>query len=294
MTEALTSPLATTEWLELHLSDPKLRLLDATAFLVPRGEGKSGYVPRSGRAEWENEHIPNSQHVDLVKDLSDPNSPIPFTMPSIDLFCQSIGQKGISDESSVVIYSAGSAMWATRLWWMLQSIGFENCGVLDGGLAKWKLEGRPVCARESNFPKGDLTPRPISTMWATKQELIQTLKDNEAVCVVNTLSPKDYSGERANYGRPGHIPGSENIFYHHLMDERTGTFLPIPALKKTFSASSAFQKERVICYCGGGISSTMNALALRLCGHKNVAVYDGSMLEWSSDPALPLTVGERP
>ena len=95
------------------------------------------------------------------------------------------------------------------------------------------------------------------------------------------------------YGRPGHIPGSRNVFYDSLLNADTGTFRAPAQLKPLFEAVGAYQKPRVICYCGGGISATMDALALVMTGHPDIAVYDGSMMEWVADPALPLTLGSE-
>ncbi len=108
---------------------------------------------------------------------------------------------------------------------------------------------------------------------------------------INALSPAVYTGEKNTYGRAGHIPGSVNVFYDTLLDANDGTFLPPARLKPLFEAVGAYAKPRVICYCGGGISATMDALALTLTGHRDIAVYDGSMWEWVADPALPLKLG---
>lgn len=290
----MTSILVSTQWVQDNLQSPRLRLLDATVFLDPRPDGKPGYVPRSGRPEWEAGHLPGAISLDLIRELSDPQAKQPFMFPPADLFCRQLAEKGVSDDSQVVIYSTGSVMWASRLWWMLQSVGFKSAAILDGGFAKWKAEGRPLTTEITTYPPGVLTARPVPAMWANKEDLRKTLGGSEPVCVIDALSPKDYSGERAHYGRPGHIPGSRNVFYHRLLDETTGTFLPVAQLKPLFEAVSAFSQPRVICYCGGGIASTMNAVALRLCGHPNVAIYDGSMLDWASDPSLPLTMGKEP
>jgi thiosulfate/3-mercaptopyruvate sulfurtransferase len=111
--------------------------------------------------------------------------------------------------------------------------------------------------------------------------------------VIDTLSPRDYAGEQAKYGGKGHIPGSFNVFFQSLLQDN-GTFLPVEKLKTLFEGSQALQSKRAICYCGGGIASTMVALALHLCGHSNIAVYDGSMVEWASDKTLPLKIGAVP
>jgi thiosulfate/3-mercaptopyruvate sulfurtransferase len=115
-----------------------------------------------------------------------------------------------------------------------------------------------------------------------------------AVCTINALSPEVYRGDKNMYGRAGHIPGSHNVFYNTLLNPADGTFLPPADLKLRFDEVGAFGRPRVIAYCGGGISATMDALALTLAGHPDIAVYDGSMMEWVADPALPLHCGATP
>jgi thiosulfate/3-mercaptopyruvate sulfurtransferase len=276
-----------------RIADPQLRIFDATAYLDPHPDKKSGYVPRSGKKEWGNEHIPGARHIDLVSDFADRSSPLPFTMLTPERFCSRMGELGVSENCDVVIYSSASPMWATRLWWMFRSIGFARCAVLDGGLAQWKAKGYLTGEQVNDFPKTTLSPKPSSLGWATKAELIEFLKSPSKTCVIDALSPRDYAGENSKYGGRGHIPGSHNVFHFSLLRE-DGTFLPVESLKKLFETSRALESDRAICYCGGGIASTMTAMALYLCGHRNVAVYDGSMLEWAMDRSLPLKMGAIP
>ncbi len=285
----IEGPLVSTDWLAARLDAPGLRVLDATVFLHVNPDGP-GYIPESGRAKWGEAHVPGAQFVDLLQTFSDPNAKVRFMMPSAERFCELAGALGVGDDSAVVVYSAGSPMWATRLWWMFRSVGGDNCAVLDGGWEKWQREGRPVTAATSAFPPARLTPRPRPGLWAGQDDVLRAMQ-NPAVCTINALSPEVYRGDKNMYGRPGHIPGSHNVFYNTLLDPADGTYLPVDRLKACFAAVGAFARPRVIFYCGGGISATMDALGLVLAGHPDVAVYDGSMMEWVADPALPLKLG---
>lgn len=287
----LPGPLVSTAWLATQLNQPGLRLLDATVFLHINPDG-AGYLPESGRAKWAEGHIAGTQFVDLLGEFSDQNAAVRFTMPAPAAFCAKAAALGVGDDSTVVVYSSGSPMWATRLWWMFRSVGFDRCAVLDGGLARWLAEGRPVTTAASSYPPASLTPHPRPALWASQQDVLAAIGD-AGVCTINALSPAVYSGEKNMYGRPGHIPGSRNVFYDSLLQADTGTFREPAALKPLFEAVGAFAKPRVICYCGGGISATMDALALVMTGHPDIAVYDGSMMEWVADPALPLTLGSE-
>ncbi len=281
--------LVSSEWLAGQLGASDLRVLDATVFLHMNPNGP-GYTPESGRARFDEAHVPGAQFVDLIDAFSDPATDVRFMMPSAARFCELAGALGVGDDTRVVVYSSGSPMWATRLWWMFRSVGFERCAVLDGGFAKWLKEGRATSSEQATPQPAVLTPRPQPSLWAGKDDVLHAMND-ASVCTINALAPAVYTGERNTYGRAGHIPGSVNVFYDTLLDPEDGTFLPADRLRPLFDAVGAFDRPRVICYCGGGISATMDALALLQAGHRNIAVYDGSMWEWVSDPALPLKLG---
>ena len=280
--------LVSTDWLAEHLADLDLRVFDLTVHLRPSPSGP--YRIESGRADYEAAHIPGSAFLDLPGELSDTASPLPFTMPAIDRLATALGAAGIGPEARVVAYTTTSPMWATRLWWMLRSCGFENAAVLDGGLAKWRAEGRPVEAGERRYP-----PRPLALIarpghWADKEAVLAAIGDG-GVCTINALSPSAHSGESPlNYGRKGHIAGSRNVPYASLLN-KDGAWRSDEELRVQFDQVDAFERARVICYCGGGISATMAALALTRLGHPDVAVYDGSLSEWSRDPAAPMETG---
>jgi thiosulfate/3-mercaptopyruvate sulfurtransferase len=140
------------------------------------------------------------------------------------------------------------------------------------------------------YPPAELSLAARPAAWADKDAVLAAIGDGQ-VCTINALSPSVHSGEsKTNYGRKGHIKGSRNVPYAALLNE-DGTYKDDSALRALFSGVGALERERVICYCGGGISATMDALALTRLGHKSVAVYDGSMSEWTRDPNLPMETG---
>ena len=288
----ISTPLVSTEWLAGHLHDPALRVYDTTVFLKPKPEG-FGYLPESGREKWTTEHIPGAGSLDVIRDLSDSGTNIPFMMPPPERFASRMADAGVGDETAVVLYNRGFPMWATRVWWMLRSIGFAHVAVLDGGFDKWVREGRPVDAEKPNYPPGQLSLNFRPEMWVDRSRMLDVVASGEPVAI-NALSPEVYSGEKNQYGRAGHLPGTYNVFYGALLDPETGEFLPPRDLAALFAASGALESNRVIAYCGGGISATMDCLALYLCGQESVAVYDGSMSEWVRDETLPLKLGSEP
>jgi thiosulfate/3-mercaptopyruvate sulfurtransferase len=288
----LSEPLIGTAALEAQLEAPDLRILDTTIYLRAKAEG-FGYLPESGRGEWQAAHIPGADFVDVIGELSDRSSAIPFTMPPAAEFAAAMAAHGVADGTAVVLYNKGFPMWSTRVWWMLRSIGFDNVAVLDGGWEKWQREGRSVNDAPANYPGGRLSVNARPEMWVDKHAMLNMTSAGTTV-TINALSPEVYSGKTNQYGRPGHLPGTHNVYYGNLIDPTSGEFLPSAKLRELFAANGALAADQVITYCGGGISATMDCLALSLCGQNKVAVYDGSMSEWVRDDALPLKLGEEP
>ncbi|MEO8114806.1 MAG: sulfurtransferase [Phenylobacterium sp.] len=280
--------LVSTAWLAENRGDPDLRVFDVTVHLRPATPGP--YRIESGRADYEGAHVPGAAFLDLARDLSDPEARLPFTMPPVERLAQALAAAGVGQGARVVAYTTTTPMWATRLWWMLRASGFDDAAVLDGGLAKWTAEGRPVEAGARSHAPADLSLAARPGAWADKQAVLKAIGDG-GVCTINALSASVHSGESAmSYGRKGHIKGSRNVPYAALLND-DGTYRDDGALRALFAEVGALERPRVICYCGGGISATMDALALTRLGHPSVAVYDGSMSEWTSDPDLPMEIG---
>ncbi|RLA40927.1 MAG: sulfurtransferase [Gammaproteobacteria bacterium] len=287
----LDSALVSTQWLADNLGQANLRVFDTSISLQVKEAG--GYQVDSGYDKWCDAHIPGAGFLDLAKEFADQSTDVPFTMLPPRQFRERAVAHGISDNSTVVLYNDGMPMWATRAWWMFRSVGFDNVAVLDGGWQKWQSEGRAVDNVIADHPHGKLTVGARPEMWADKEDVLRIMEDGSA-CTLNALPPDVYSGDNNRYGRAGHIPGSHNVFCGNLIDADNGTFLPVETLSEKFRDSGALQAQRAIVYCGGGISATMDALALHLTGHRNIAIYDGSMSEWVKDESLPLTLGDQP
>jgi thiosulfate/3-mercaptopyruvate sulfurtransferase len=280
--------LVSTAWVAAHLDDPDLRIFDATVHLRPATPGP--YVIESGRADYEGGHVPGAAFADLIGDLSDSSAKLNFTRPSVGPLARALGHAGVQRGAKVVVYSSTTPMWATRLWWMLRSAGFDDVAVMNGGLAKWRAEGRAVEAGTRAYPPAGLSLVERADAWADKAEVLAAIDDG-GVCTINALAPSVHSGEAAmSYGRKGHIKGSVNVPYAALLDA-DGAFKGDADLRPLFEDKGVFERSRVICYCGGGISATMDALILTRLGHPSIAVYDGSMSEWSRDPSLPMEIG---
>ncbi|MHA6626323.1 sulfurtransferase [Pseudonocardia sichuanensis] len=276
-------------FLEARLGSPDLCILDCS-ITHETYDGRPAYG--NGRSSWVQGHIPGSQHVDLVGDLSDHTVDTPLMMPSVEQFRDALQAVGVMDGQQIVLYDNNFSMWAARVWWMLRAVGVD-AAVLDGGWRTWNREGRPVESGEQE-PRsaGTLTVAPRPGLFVTKDDVLAQMDDGSS-CLIDALHPKVFRGERQDYARPGHIPGARNVSAIHLVDRETHRYLPLADLRERFDAASASSAERVITYCGGGVAGASAAFALTLLGFPRVAVYDGSLNEWSADPALPMVVGEQ-
>ena len=286
-------PLIQANWLAAHLDDPTIRILDSNTNLVPDPQTGGDRV-QPERPTFEAGHIPGAQFIDLQADLSDPGHPFRFMMPPPEQFARQIEAFGVGDDTHVVLYSSGNVWWATRVWWMLRACGFDRASILDGGIRAWREGGYPVeTGPGGRYPRGRFTVREVRPLLVGRDEVMAAVGDG-AVCTLNALAPLAHAGQaRTSLARAGRIAGSVNVSAATLIDPATGRFKELDALRAAFAASGALDR-RVIAYCGGGVSATADAFALTLLGHRDVVVYDGSMQEWASDPALPMERNEVP
>lgn len=244
--------LVDTEWLEQHLDDADLRIFDCT---VHRWIDEEGVLCiERGDAEYGKGHIPGAAHLDLVQEMSDPESGLRFTLPSPERFADAVAARGVSDDSRVVLYGASAMQWVTRVWWMFRVFGFENVALLDGGWQAWQREGRPASTEAPGHPQGSFTARFRQELVADKAAVLAAMED-PATCVINALAPDIHSGEtHVHYGprgqtsRRGRIQGSVNLWVEDLLDPETNKFLPLEALEAKFSDLGVLNKDGIITY----------------------------------------------
>jgi thiosulfate/3-mercaptopyruvate sulfurtransferase len=275
------------------LSKPELRLFDCTTYLEYQPAGSDiPYIAVPGRHTFEAAHIPGADFLDLQGEFSDQTTTLRFMMPQVAQLEAAFGRHGVGANSRVVLYSIGTAMWATRFWWMLQSLGFGNASVLDGGLDQWKAEGRAVeTGPAKGYAPATFTAKPKSGYFVGKHEVLAASKNRNTV-VVNALNPQLHRGlEPSRYGRPGRIPGSRNVSAATLVDPQTKAFVPLAEAEAKFGAQDITKDKRVVAYCGGGISATIDLFLLHRLGYDNLTLYDGSMGEWAKDDSLPIETG---
>lgn len=283
-------PLIDTATLASQIGDPNVRIFDCTMHLTPLPDN-SGQQVTSGQADYSKEHIPGAAFIDLSRDLSDTASPYRFSALGPQAFAAAVGRLGIGDGTQVVLYDGGYNAWAARVWWMLKGYGFDSAQVLDGGLVKWRKEGRPLTAEATTYPPATFTARPRPGFFADKARVADAIGASD-VRIVNALSPEQHVGKSGvHYGRAGRIPGSCNVASRGIVDAETNALLPLPELRRRFGDAGLLGGERVIAYCGGGIAASLTALALAALGKEDVEVYIHSLQEWANDPSLPMEVG---
>lgn len=282
---ALPSPLVDTGWLAAQLGAPDLRIFDCSVVRRDNPDGTYAFV--TGRPLWEEAHIPGSQFIDVPGELSDPAAATSLMMPALADFARIMAEKGIGDGTRVVLYDNSNHAWAARVWWMLRVCGFDSAAVLDGGWQKWCAEGRQASSAVCKYAPASFTLRPRPHLMAGKQTVLDALGKRD-IALIHALPPPIFEGKVKAFPRPGRIPGSRNVWCDTLLDPATRTYKRREQLRELFAPSGALEASAVITYCGGGIAASSDALALVALGAENVAVYDGSLAEWTADPNLPL------
>lgn len=277
--------LIETDELAALLDSPDLVLLDATA-----GAVKVADQELAANQAWALAHLPGSRWLDQ-KVLSDPASPYPYVALKSAALAAALQAQGITDGKQVVVYSASGYGWAARVWLLLNSIGFESVRILNGGLQKWRAEGRPLLS-------GDEAPQPDvnATLSVTRErvrfaglEQVRQAVEQAQPRIVDALSPAQYRGEVAGkYGRDGHIATALNVPAALLIDA-DNRFKPVAQIQAIFQDAGVARGESLITYCGAGIAGSIDAFAALQAGWDEVRVYEASLVEWATNPDLPMT-----
>ncbi|KAA9301298.1 MULTISPECIES: sulfurtransferase [Aerococcus] len=289
--------IVSTEELASQLGDPKLVLVDATVFFNdPEGE-----FLRSGKDQYATKHLPGAVFYDQLAEAAS-HEPIPFQPTGHERFLSNMEDLGINADSQVVIYDSGAQvgadftanMWAARLAWQLAYEGFpeDQIAILEGGLDKWASEGRPLTAEIPEPSRGQLNFSRREELLADLAE-VEAAVDDPSVVLLDSLPKAQYDGDFAGFGddRVGHIPSAINVFFGSLSDPETGALLPEKDLRQIFADLGVLDpNKRVITYCGFGIAACWLAAVLKYLGQDQLAMYDGSLMEWATQTDNELEV----
>jgi thiosulfate/3-mercaptopyruvate sulfurtransferase len=246
-----------------------------------------------GQREYETAHNPDAVYADLNRDLSGPKTGANgrHPLPDPHVLAETFGRLGIRNGLQVVAYDQDNGQWASRLWWLLRWMGHDAVAVLDGGFAKWTAEGRPTASGAERKAPQVFTGSPRADMLVDVRT-VESRVGSRDWRLLDARAPERYRGETEPIDRtPGHIPGAVNHFFGGNV-AADKTFKTPEQLRADFApAIGGTPPDRVICYCGSGVTACHNLLALEVAGIQGTALYPGSWSQWGNDPDRPAEVG---
>jgi thiosulfate/3-mercaptopyruvate sulfurtransferase len=276
--------LVSTEWLAAHLSDPHVRVLDSS-FKQP------GITP-TARQDYDSGHIPGAVFFD-IDDVAQPGTSLPHMIPSAELFARKMAERGIGNDDRVIVYDANGLSSAGRAWWMMRLFGHDNVALLDGGLPKWKAEGRPLETTAPPIPQRQFTARfrpelvrDVAAIRANLASHAEQVVDARAVGRFDGTAEETWPGRRR-----GHIPGSRNLPFDVVTDPKTKQLRSAEELQRLFAEAGVALDKPIVTSCGSGVTACALAFGLHLIGRSDVAIYDGSWSEWGLPGDTPIETG---
>jgi thiosulfate/3-mercaptopyruvate sulfurtransferase len=277
----MSNTLVSTEWLAARLGDPKLAVVDA-----------SWFMPKSGRdadKEYLAAHIPGAVRFDMDK-IADPDSDLPHTIAAPELFAAKVGELGISEDMTIVVYDSAGLFSAPRAWWNFRVMGAKDVHVLDGGFPKWEAEHRPTQSGAIKPKSKTFTPHADTGAVAYLDDIRSAL--DSGLQIVDARSAARFRGEEQEPRpgvEPGHMPGAKNVHYSSIISD--GKLKDAEELTKIFRTAGVDPSAPMVTTCGSGVSAAILALAVDKMGHGVPRLYDGSWTEWGGNPDTPKARG---
>ena len=279
----ISMPLVSGAELAAHLREETLLVCDC------RFAGDA----RASRERYESGHIAGAVHVYWLDELAAADTTVTTFLPSEEEAAASLSAIGISDKTTVVAYSDGGNLYASRLWHVLTYYGHDRVALLDGGIEQWETESRPV-------EHGSVEPTPAvfhprRSDWQRgigAAEILDRLEDRD-VRLVDVRGPGEFAGVERRAARGGRIPGA--VLWPWEGNLRPDGTLRDPSdIRSRAEAAGLRPEHELVTYCQGGVRAAHSALALRMAGYERVRIYDGSWAEWGNDPQLPIETTAAP
>jgi thiosulfate/3-mercaptopyruvate sulfurtransferase len=276
-------PFVTVAWLAAHRDDPRIRIVDTRS--MPHG---AAVAMPNGKEQYAAGHIPGAVQLDYAEDIHDLATPYAARVAPPERFAEVMGASGIGDSTFVVAYDAGDVPYAARMLWMLRYYGHDDAAILAGGLAAWKAAGEPIVTDVPHPARTTFHPHVRPALRASLDEVRAIAEGRSDVQLVEAQRDGTYAQ------RDRDIPGVTRLSASALLEDARGGRIAEPArLDDLIAASGLDRTKRTITSCGSGVGASGAYLALLAAGFTDVAVYDGSWMEWSHDglPTVPKPAG---
>ncbi|MYD10970.1 MAG: sulfurtransferase [Chloroflexi bacterium] len=281
--DIMQSPLVSTAWLEEHLQDEKLRIVELRGKVLPPTEPPPHYL--SDAAGYKASHIPNAQFVDWLVDIVEPGSPS-NDIAAPEKFAALMSRLGIGKDHRVIVYDNLASMLAGRMRWALRYYGHSDARVLDGGWERWLAEGRPVSTAVPQFEPTVFETRVDARLIANADDILAGLSAGD-MQLIDVRSPAEYAGETSRANTAGHIPGAISAPWQ-LMLADDKTVKPANEVRAELAKLGIdLQAKDTVLYCNSGVSATVGMLAMEIAGADNLRLYDGSWTDWGNNPSTP-------
>ena len=280
--------LVSTQWLEEHLNDPAVIVIDVRGYVVTRqvapGVEEADY--KGACQEYMGGHIPGASYVDWTADIIDPDDPVSVQIALPDRFAEEMGKRGVGNDTHVIAVDHAGGQFATRLWWALKYYGHDNVSVLDGGYLRWNEEERPLVEGPVTPDRQVFVPK-CRPEWRKSAADVLKLIGSPDVQLLDVRDRGQFSGERRRGPRGGHIPGAKSL-PRELFLKPGGRFKAIEEIAEIVKSEGVTPEKPIVAYCNGGVAATVALFHLDRLGFKNLSNYDGSWNEWTERNDLPV------
>lgn len=284
MSDTNVSPFVVSfDWLAARLGEPGLKIVNASWYLPAQN--------RDGLAEYEAERIPGAVFFDQDR-IVDPASSLPHALPTPEQFAHAVGELGVSETETIIVYDGPGMFTAPRVWWMFRAFGAANAYLLNGGFDAWKAQGLPVDTdTPAPLERADFAPSFDAGAVMDLAGMRRTVDDGK-VQIADARGPGRFTGEEPEPRpgmRSGHMPGARNVPFSALSDN--GKLKPMSELRDILESSGLDLEQPVVTTCGSGVTAAVITLALQSLGHRDTRIYDGSWSEWGARADTPIVTG---